>query len=80
MPDKPSPVRTSKEQTNVVLTWQAPQSHGFDITDYQVVIRKQDGVYSSIIDYCDGSDESVIIATQCSVPMAVLREEPFSLE
>jgi hypothetical protein len=54
--------------------------YGADIISYTILIQAVDqfSFYSSL-DYCDGSDTSVIDQTSCEIPISVLLGSPFNL-
>jgi hypothetical protein len=52
-----------------------------EITAYHIYIRESDGItYSEEFTYCDGSDDVIIAAKSCSVPVSILRGSYFNLE
>lgn len=44
------------------------------------IALKDEVTYSLELTYCDGSDPTIVSATQCAVPVSTLRAEPFELE
>jgi len=44
-----------------------------------VEIRQANLLFSEELTYCDGSNESVIDALSCSVPISVITQYPYSL-
>jgi hypothetical protein len=79
-PDQPQPPVTTVVADSVVITWVAPNENGTPITSYRVAIRQKDNNFSEQLDYCDGSQLSIVEALSCSVPLATIRGAPFSLE
>jgi len=63
-----------------VVDWSAPNDNGSEVIGYKIYIRQSDGVtYSLETDNCDGSTEALVLATQCTIPVSVLKAAPFSL-
>ena len=62
-----------------MINWIAPDDGGSEITDYLIVIRGRDLIYRTHLTSCDGSLSSVVMNTICTIPITLLREEPFSL-
>jgi hypothetical protein len=62
-----------------VIDWIAPDDGGSEITDYLIVIRDKDMIYKTHLTNCDGSLAHVVMNTMCTIPITLLREEPFSL-
>lgn len=44
------------------------------------MIRKADNLFAEILDYCNGADEDIVTVTECTIPLATLTAEPFSLQ
>jgi hypothetical protein len=60
-----------------VISWVAPFDGGSDIISYSILIREVDGVtFSAELQYCDGSDATIILETECTIPTSVLRSAP----
>jgi len=47
---------------------------------YYVYIRQTDGVYSLELQYCDGSNQDIILALSCTIPLNTLTQSPFALQ
>jgi hypothetical protein len=62
-----------------VINWSAPDNGGSEITEYEIVIRQEDTTYSIQLSNCDGSLSSVVTSNQCTVPISVFIDSPFSL-
>jgi hypothetical protein len=79
VPSKIQTPTTTNAGPNIIFDWDEPSNNGLPITLYKVYIRKADLVY--IIDpfSCDGTSSSVIVNSQCSVPIANLIVSPFVL-
>jgi hypothetical protein len=79
-PEKPDVPSTAVSGANVVFSWTAPADNGSPIIAYQVMIRHVDGItYGEDLTYCDGSENSIMTAAQCSVPINTLRTVPYNL-
>lgn len=79
-PDVPSTPTTANSGTNVVITWSTPLDNGSTITSYTVTIMHSDGsTYTEDLVNCDGSDSSIVSATQCTIPLSVLTYPPYFL-
>jgi len=79
VPDQPASPTSTLSNDQVVIDWTAPPDGGSPITGYVLTIRKSDGDYAEETVNCDGSDSSIIAATQCTVPVSVLLASPYSL-
>ncbi len=67
-------------QSNVVISWIAPYNGATPITSYTIMIRQSDQVtYSTQLVYCNGAQSTVVSATSCSIPITVLRADPFNI-
>jgi hypothetical protein len=74
------PTTTISNRWNVVIDWVAPYDGGTPITSYTIEIRTTDQQVFDVDSFdCDGSDSAIRTYTQCTVPVATLREAPFSL-
>lgn len=79
-PDVPSSPTTANSGTNVVITWSAPFYNGGTITSYTVTIMDSRGsTWTEDLVNCDGSDSSIVSATQCTIPQSVLTYPPYFL-
>jgi len=79
-PDQPAAPTTVLQNTSVLISWSAPFNEGSPITSFKIQIRQNDNSsYSLDLTDCDGSQLALLTATQCSVPVSVLRGAPFSL-
>jgi len=80
-PEKLLALSTSNLLTNVIVDWPAtPDTHGADITSYQVLFLESDGTtYTEHLADCDGADTGIRDARTCTIPMSVFREAPYSL-
>lgn len=78
-PETPDAPSTTVVGDSVVFEWAAPADNGTPITAYSVYIRQSDLTYIEDLTICDGSDLTVITNTQCTVPLASLRAEPYNL-
>jgi hypothetical protein len=65
--------------TNVVIDWTEPSNNGAAITSYSVLIAQSDGTFTEDSTNCDGSDSTIVTATQCTVPLSALTSAPYSL-
>lgn len=79
-PDKPAPPTTSLSGTSLTIDWVAPNDQGKVIDYYIVSILQSDlTTYSLELNDCDGSNPSIVSATQCVIDVLVLRSDPFNL-
>lgn len=63
-----------------MIDWTAPYDGGIEITSYTIEIRTTDAQVFDVDNFdCDGADATILANTQCTVPVATLREAPFSL-
>ena len=62
------------------VVWSLTSDGGSSITSYIVLIQHADGTsYSTEPIDCDGTDPSIVLTTQCEIPISILRQAPFSL-
>ena len=57
---------------NVVVTWVAPNSRGSQIDQYVIEFQNSANIndWVQILDYCNGSSTTVVVTSQCSIPMS----------
>jgi hypothetical protein len=75
----PSAPTTTNSGTNVLIDWSVPANNGAAITSYTVLIEQSNGVFSEDSTNCDGSDNTIVTASQCTVPLSALTSVPYSL-
>jgi hypothetical protein len=63
----------------VIFNWDTPADNGTPITGYNIYFRKSDDTYETELVYCDGTDETIIADTECTIPLATLTSSPFTL-
>lgn len=81
VPDQPNVPTSIYSYPNVILSWINPYDGASPITSYQITIRHTDGVtFSPELNYCDGSDSSIVSTNTCTVPVTTLRSTPFDLQ
>jgi hypothetical protein len=81
VPEMPISVQTSVELSSVVISWTPDYDGGSPIIAYQIVIRESDGLtFTEDASNCDGSSAQVVVDLECTVPISVLKESPYSLE
>jgi hypothetical protein len=57
-------------ESNVIVTWTAPNDNGSPITSYRITLQQADLTYSENIAYCDGSVPAIVNSLSCSVPLS----------
>jgi hypothetical protein len=67
------------DSLNVRIDWTKPYDNSETIDQYKILILQSNGIYSEIIDYCNGYDEVIKTQEYCDIPMRVLRASPFNL-
>ena len=66
--------------TDLVITWAAPNNGGSPITSYTVKIRSADNVtYNTELVNCFGGNSVIIAAAKCTIPFSTLQAAPFNL-
>lgn len=50
------------------------------ILGYYIYIRQTDGIYSLETTYCDGTNQDIILALSCTIPLNTLTQSPFALK
>ena len=74
IPDAPVAVVTTIADVFVKVALTAPSDRSSAITEYEVLIRHQDGsTFSAMTTYCDGSLPVVVSSKYCLIPMSALR-------
>lgn len=64
----------------MIIDWTAPYNGGTQLTSYTIEIRTADiSVFEVEVNDCDGSQNQILIDTQCTVTIANLRLAPFNL-
>ena len=79
MPDTPNAPTTLMVDSDIRISWLAPNNRGQTITAYIVKIREGDGVNFAADATCNGSLSTVVSDLSCRVPISVLRAQPYSL-
>ena len=80
VPNQPLAPLTSITTDGVIISWKSPYNGGSLITSYTITIRQDDGAtFTSDSENCDGSDPVIILERKCTVPISVLRAEPYNL-
>lgn len=79
-PSKPQAPTTENVDQDVIIRWVAPASNGATITSYRILIQHADEVtFSEELVNCDGSQQAVVDALQCTIPLSELTDAPFNL-
>lgn len=81
IPDVPGVPTTVVSGSNVIISWAAPIFDGASpLTSYTILIRQSDEVtYSTQLTNCNGATNAVLSFRTCSVPISVLRSNPFNI-
>jgi hypothetical protein len=79
VPTTPTTPPTTNSETNVIIDWTEPANNGAAITSYTILIQQSNGVFSEDITNCDGSDNTIVTSSQCTVPLSTLTSAPYSL-
>lgn len=69
-----APATAITGDTEVLISWTAPDAGGLTVTSYAVDIRGVDGTYALETTYC------AVSTTQCSLPLLYLQASPYNLE
>jgi len=66
----------------VIVSWPAPVFDGATpLTSYTILIRHRDEVsYSTELTNCNGATPAVLNFRTCSIPISVLRSDPFTID
>jgi hypothetical protein len=67
-----------KTQDLVIVRWQEPFNRGSPLLGYYVYIQEEDGTFALETANCDGSDPTIMANLECSIPVNVLKNGPFS--
>jgi hypothetical protein len=66
--------------SDIEISWSPPDDGGTSISAYTIYIQNVDGAeYSFELDYCDGSDETIVADRACLIPNEILNSSPFNL-
>jgi len=76
VPDQPAAPVTTWNPDDVIISWITPDNAGSAVTGFTLTIGTSDLTYLTETTHCDMTSST---ATQCTVPVTVLRAEPFSL-
>lgn len=81
LPGVPGTPTTANSGTDVIIDWTAPSSTGgtgISLTAYIISIKGSDGAtyYQDTVD-CDGTSNTIITNTICTIPMSTLTSAPF---
>lgn len=79
VPETPAEPASSLETIYVKLQWTAPSANFAAIVAYQIWIKDSAGLYIEELVHCDGSQQIVIDALDCRIPMTALWAAPFNL-
>jgi hypothetical protein len=72
---------TSTDQANIIVSWDKPYNGATAITSYTIIIRQSDEVTFTADNHnCDGGTPTIVATRVCTVPVSILRGEPFNLE
>lgn len=71
---------TTLNGENVEISWIEPGNGGSPITNYQIRIQQNDGIYRPDLTYCDGGDTTIKTNRLCSIPVVYLKASPFYIE
>ncbi len=81
MADAPEQPTTVTDQATIIISWIKPYNGATAITSYTIAIRKSDGVtFAEDLVNCDGTNPTIVASRTCTVPVSVLRNEPFTHE
>ena len=79
-PSAPLTPTTTISGSNVIVNWSAPTNNGSPILGYLILIRQSDlTTFSADQTNCDGSQQAIIDATECSIPISTLRAGAYNL-
>ena len=81
VPGQPPTPSTSISDNDVMITWTVTDDGSAQIVGYLVKIRQYDGVtFTEDSINCDGTNNAIILAQTCLVPISRLRANPFNIE
>lgn len=64
----------------VLIDWIAPSDQGTPIIGYNILLKQADGEYTAELANCDGSDQTIVTLTECTIPLSTLYAAPFNLK
>lgn len=80
VPDRPDLPLVQIVNLDVKVQWTEPNDNYAAITAYEVTLVHSDGAtFTAETQYCDASQELIILQQYCLIPHSVLVEAPFSL-
>lgn len=59
--------------TNVKVSWTAPNSHSSAIAQYEILFKTSSGTYVTDLTNCDGSSGTIMTNLYCTVPMSEIQ-------
>jgi hypothetical protein len=79
--DAPVEPTTVTNQATIVVNWSLPYNGATSITSYTITLRESDELtYTEALVPCDGTSTTIIASRTCTIPVSVLRAEPFNTE
>ena len=80
VPDQPDAPIVQIINLDVKVQWTEPNDNHATVTAYEVTLAHSDGTtFTAETQYCDASQELIILQRYCLIPHSVLVEAPFSL-
>jgi hypothetical protein len=78
VPDAGPAPSTTSIGSDVTIAWNAPYDSGSPVTGYVVYIRSISGTFIEESTYCV-NDQNLVDARECTLPLALLTFDPWSL-
>lgn len=85
IPNKPATPSTGPAlaETNLIVNWDPLADFtaeiGSAITSYKIYIQTSVLSFAEEITYCDGTDATIVLDTECSIPVSVLLLPPYNM-
>jgi hypothetical protein len=67
-PDQPASPTVSSQDSNIIITWNAPYDGGTPILSYKILVLLDDGLtYLYEPNLCDGADPTIVSTRSCTI-------------
>lgn len=79
VPDAPDMPTTQVVGDQLVIAWNEVNANGSPITSYYILLRSHTGTYHTELEYCDGSDPTIVDTRTCTIPLSTFYSSPFDM-
>lgn len=80
-PAQPTALTVEIVGSDVIVDWLMPQNRGTLIYEAEIKFLNKDSTDSFYeLEHCDGTSKDVFDLRRCTIPAAILRQDPFNLK